>query len=294
MTALSLSVIVIFHDMHREAPRTLLSLSAGYQRGASAADYEIIAIDNGSSARLDPAMVEGFGPNVRHVFHATESVSPVEALNLGARLARGTHLAFVVDGARMASPGLIRATLNALRTEPMPFVCALSWHLGPDVQNRSILRGYDQQVEDDLLHGIDWPHDGYRLFEIATLAQSSAPGFLGGFPRECSWLSLSRTGWERLNGYDPAFISPGGGLVNHDIVGRAADDGRFGFIVLLGEGVFHQVHGGVATNVRPEDHPIGQFKAEFLALRGVEYRPPGIENVMYYGPMSRLAQRFLA
>lgn len=289
-----LSIVVIFHDMAREAPRTLQSLAPPYQHGVRAAEYEIIAIDNASTEPLDQARIEAIAPNIRLHRHETASVSPVGALNLGADMARGAHLAFIVDGARMASPGLVAGSLRALGLSPMPFLCSLSWHLGPDVQNRSIEQGYDQAAEDRLLSEIAWPADGYRLFEISTLAQSSAPGFLGGFPVECSWLCLSRAGHDRLGGYDAAFQSPGGGLVNHDIVTRAAALGGFGFIVLLGEGVFHQIHGGVATNVKLSDHPIGDFQNEYEGLRGARYAPPRIGNVTYCGAMPAAARRFIS
>ena len=70
-----LSIIVVFHQMRREAPRTLLSLSRAYQRGVEAIDYEVIAVDSRSSAPLDPAEVEAFGPEFRYLRHETESVS---------------------------------------------------------------------------------------------------------------------------------------------------------------------------------------------------------------------------
>lgn len=294
MTLPLLSVVVIFHNMRREARRTLLSLSASYQQGVNAADYEVIAIDNGSDQPLETAGLAGLGTNFRYHFHDTASVSPVEALNLGADLARGRYMAVIVDGARMATPGLLRATLAALRLSEAPFVSSLSWHLGPDVQNRSIEQGYDQSTEDGLLESIAWPEDGYRLFEISTLAQSSRPGFLGGFPAECSWLALPRGLFNRLGGYDRAFQSPGGGLVNHDFVNRAAALPETDFIVLLGEGVFHQVHGGVATNVKLSNHPYQDFQKEYQALRGAPYHPTEIEDVVYFGAMPRAARRFLA
>ena len=39
--------------------------------------------------------------------------------------------------------------------------------------------GYDQAAEDELLAGIDWEDDGYRLFDVSTLAGSSARGWFG-------------------------------------------------------------------------------------------------------------------
>ena len=47
MTPPGLSVIVVFRDMVREAPRTLFTLSEAYQRGVDPSAYEVIAVDAG-------------------------------------------------------------------------------------------------------------------------------------------------------------------------------------------------------------------------------------------------------
>lgn len=279
--------------MRREAARTLLSLSRGYQ--GDVGPYEVLAVDNGSDEPLDGDWVAGFGPEFSYQFHATRAVSPVAAVNAAARRAQGRDVAVIVDGARMATPGLIGLTQQALDLTASPFVGSLSWHLGPDVQNRSMLDGYDQAVEDRLLDSIAWPQDGHRLFEIATLAPSSAPGFLGPVPAELSWLALRRTTFLEMGGFEPRFQNPGGGLVNHDFRDRALMRGDLQPVMLLGEGVFHQIHGGVATNAPPKAHPFQQFAEEYEAIRGQRYRVshPG-PTPLYLGPMPPAAIRFLA
>lgn len=289
-----LSIIVIFHNMAREAPRTLLSLSAGYQCGVSDLDYEVIAIDNSSSQPLDPQMVIGLGRNFRHWHHQTSSVSPVEAINVGIGMARGSAIAVIVDGARMASPGLVAWTLKALNMAENPLIGALSWHLGPDVQNVSMLDGYDQTSEDALLQDIGWPGDGYRLFDISALAQSSSCGFLGGIPPELSWFCMTATSLAELGGYDPDFASPGGGLVNHEMLLRALVSPSISPIMLLGEGLFHQFHGGVATNVPISRHPMPAFQEEYVRLRGQRYQWTPINESLYIGAMPETARRFIA
>ena len=57
-----ISVIVVIHNMRREAERTLLSLSVDYQRDVSVDDYEVHVVENGSSAPVDAAFVARFGP----------------------------------------------------------------------------------------------------------------------------------------------------------------------------------------------------------------------------------------
>ena len=61
-----LSVIVIFHNMQREANRTLFSLSRAYQIDSHDINYEVIAIDSNSTTPLDSNLVQSFGDNYRH------------------------------------------------------------------------------------------------------------------------------------------------------------------------------------------------------------------------------------
>ncbi|MGP1283983.1 MAG: glycosyltransferase [Parasphingopyxis sp.] len=290
----ALSIVVIFHEMRREAERTLFTLSPGYQRDVGPDDYEVIAIDNGSREPLDGAFVAGFGRNFRHILFETSSRSPAAAVNHGIDAARGELVAAVVDGARMVSPGLVAATIGAAATRPDPFILALAWHLGPDVQNVSMLGGYDQDAEDALLASINWRGDGYALFDIATLAPSSRCGFRGGMPNECSWFAMPRDTYRRLGGFDERFQSPGGGLVNQDFLHRALAVPEIQPIVLLGEGSFHQFHGGVATNVPMAEHPMPEFRAEYARIRGRAFAPPPPPDPRYFGRMPRRARRFLA
>lgn len=287
----TLSIIVIFFNMRREAERTLHSLSSKYQLSLSDDEYEVIAIDNGSSEPISESAVKEHGRNFRFVSHQTRSKSPVDAINLGVSIARGRNVAIIVDGARMASPGLVSESLRALSIFEKPLVGSLSWHLGPDVQNVSIVDGYCQSVEDTLLDEIDWPSDGYRLFEISVLAQSSGRGFLNGMPNELSWICLPRKTFWDLNGYDASFQSPGGGLVNQDFLKRALALSGITPVMLLGEGVFHQFHGGVATNVVMADHPLERFRDEYKRIRGVPYAPTTPEEVHYYGTLRDAAKR---
>ena len=289
----TLSIIVIFHDMRREAERTLHTLSTAYQADVSDDDFEVIAIDNGSEQPLNAAHVHEFGPNFKYYFFHTESVSPASAVNFGARRAEGEYLAVIVDGARMVTPGIVRESLRAIRIFSNPFVCALAWHLGPDVQNVTILEGYDQVKEDRLLSGINWRKDGYSLFDISTLAQSSSIGFLGGMPSECSWFAMPHSVFTRMGGYDQRFQAPGGGQANHDFLGRVLSQSEICPVVILGEGSFHQIHGGVASNVPLSEHPAASFKAEYLRIHGRPLQRVTSTKPYYMGKMPASARKFI-
>jgi hypothetical protein len=139
------------------------------------------------------------------------------------------------------------------------------------VQRRSIVQGYNQQVEDALLGSVDWLADGYRLFSISVFGGSSARGWFT-IPSETNALFLGREHWRDLGGYDPAFVEPGGGLVNLDTWARACADPTGQVILLLGEATFHQMHGGIATNAAQSKWE--QFHDEYVRIRKTRFVTP--------------------
>ena len=270
-----LSVVVVAFDMQRELPRTLFSLAPSQQRGINHSDYEIIVVDNGS---VPPLQIEA-DDNLIAIRVDDASPSPSNAVNLGIAATQGDTIGVLVDGARLASPGLLAGALLGARIHDRPVLSTLGFHLGPDVQMRSIRNGYDLENEDRMLARSDWTADPYRLFGISTLAGSSSRGWF--LPMaESNALFMPRHMWEELGGYSEAFVSPGGGLVNLDTYRRACALQNSQLVVLLGEGTFHQVHGGVATNA-----PVSRwdtFHAEYIRVRGVEFEPPD-PDVLYLG-----------
>ena len=274
LTQPELSIVVLIHDMVREAPRTLLSLSARYQ-GVSPDRYEVIVVENGSRNVLGEAAVRRHGENFRYEFIADPSPSPAAAMNHGATLASGRWLGLVIDGARIVTPGVIGLVLEIMGREQPTVVETLGFHLGHDVQPRSVSSGYDSDTEDRLLAAIDWPADGYRLFEIGTLAGSSRRGWLAPVS-ESNALFLAIDVFARHGGFDARFDEPGGGLVNLDLYGRLAEDTGLDFVRLLGEGTFHQVHGGAATGLHPWVLTMKwrQWARQYRRIRGRRYRSP--------------------
>lgn len=288
-----LSVIVIFYNMTREAPRTLATLAN--QAGINPGDIEIIAIDNNSRQPLAESTISEFkrrlGKNFRYHFHQTDSVSPVGAVNLGVSMARADKVCVCIDGARMLSPGVISNMLAAFAIHRRAFVSTLGWHLGPQVQNASIKDGYCQAVEDDLLATVDWQQDGYQLFSVSSLAGSSANGWFATL-YESNCFAIAKSDFLALGGFDMRFQTPGGGLVNLDFFRLACESPELTPVLLLGEGTFHQFHGGVATNVVMEEHPWDKFNEEYVQIRGHDYAPPSY-SPYYLGHIAPQARRFL-
>lgn len=276
-----LSVVIIAYNMAREIPRTLRSLSLAMQRGISAQDYEVILVDNGSTAPFDEAECRQWLPNLRILRVTPATPSPVAAVNRGLAVARGDLIGVWIDGARLASPGILRRALEAARLHKRPVIGTIGFHLGPDIQFRSIRQGYDQAREDALLASVNWTEDGYRLFAISSFAGSTPAGWFMPIA-ETNALFLPRSLWEELRGYDQRFSLPGGGLANLDLWHRATQAPDTQVIILLGEGTFHQVHGGIATNSEHDRYP--EFAAEYSQIRGEPYAIPTIEP-LYVGTL---------
>lgn len=291
-----LSIVVIFYNMRREAKRTLYTLSSKYQRGVSAKDYEVIVIDNDSTESLEKDFVTSFGDNFKYHYYKSNSCSPAAAVNKGIDLARGKYVGCIVDGARMQSPQLVLYTLRASNAFSNPFICTLAWHLGDKEQNLSLLEGYNQESEDQLLKSINWRENGYELFNISSIAPSSTMGVFGGVPQECSYFAIAKNEFLRVGKFNELFRSPGGGLVNHEFLQRIVRDGTFELVILHSEGSFHQFHGGVATNVAPKNHPWQKFADEYESIHDSAFKTlkqPLDTKVHYLGSIPDSLKKFI-
>jgi len=257
--------------MRREAPRTLLSLSRNYQQFANNIKYEVIAIDNGSSEPLDEKMVSQFGKDFRYIYLNTHTKSPCKALNHGVETANGKLVMLCIDGARILSPGILFYSLLAAKTFENPFVYTIGMHLGNKLQNYLVEENYSQTDEDKLLASVNWEKDGYQLFDVSSIAGSSKKGYLSDI-MESNCVALLKSTYHKMGGYDENFSSPGGGLANLDFFNRANQNDTIDTVMLLGEATFHQMHGGIATNVALKNHPWESMTKEYQAIRGKPFQ----------------------
>jgi hypothetical protein len=268
-----LSVIVVTYDMARELPRTLASVDARYQRGIAADDYEVVVVDNGSKAPLSAAEVARIAPFASYHVLANAPPSPARAINYGVSRATGDALAIMIDGACLLSPGVLAGGIAAFRTFPCPVVVTRYFYLGRGDQNQTVHAGYDQREEDRLLESVRWQEDGYRLFDIAsplTLGGPVSHWLSGWFESNC--LMLARSVFEQIGGCDERFDFPGGGFLNVDLLFRACGLSDVQPVQLLGEGTFHQVHGGITTNTSESELALKErgYLDQYMALRGEE------------------------
>lgn len=269
---MKLSIVVVCYNMARELPRTLRSLHRSYQHRSDDLDYEVLVIDNGSNPPLGAGVVESFGPQYRYHYLKDPPPSPAYALNYGAEAATGEVLGLMVDGATLLSPGAFDKVRRCFLAHRRPVVALRYFFLGPGEQNETIRQGYSREVEDGLLQRIAWPQDGYRLFEISTPLRF--PG-----QKKSSWMDKiieSNCLWMRRETFfeigrcDERFDLPGGGFMNIDLFQRAANHTGTELILLIGEGVFHQIHGGTTTNVAPDlrDSEVETYRQQYRAIHG--------------------------
>jgi glycosyltransferase involved in cell wall biosynthesis len=266
-----LSLVVVHYQIPREFPRTLRSLLPPYQLDLQPDEYEIIVIDNGSRSLPDVSTAREAGVAVDVISVEDPTPSPSRAVNIGLDAAMGKYIGVFVDGARMASPRLLRTALEAMTVSDRAVVGSRGRYLGPAFQRESMHDGYDQATEDALLDSIDWERNGYRLFDVSVFDESSGPSWFTPVA-ESNSLFMARHLWKELGGYSEEFTSPGGGFVNLDTWKRACELPGSVPILLAGEATFHQLHGGVATN-SPKSST-APMRAEYERLRRKSYTSP--------------------
>ena len=268
---MKLSIILIAYNMRREIPRTLQSLARTYQKNARELDYEVLLVDNGSPQPLTEDLWHHIDVPVRLITVTDAHPSPASAINRAAAQARGELLCLMIDGAHLLTPTVFDLALGADRAFSNAVVATRYFFLGPDEQNLSIARGYDKQREDQLLNNIEWPERGYGLFEIGSPLRAGAKNITW-FNRmfESNCLFLKKSLFNGIGGADESFDSPAGGFLNLDIYKRACDTEGVTPVQLVGEGSFHQLHGGTTTNVSMEQRKLKteQYRQQYRAIRG--------------------------
>lgn len=289
-----LALVVVVYDMPQQAERTIYSLTSRYQQGVTEDDYEVIIVENRSDRTLSADFVEGLPENFSyHLRHETQP-TPVHAANFGVRMSRRSHTAVLIDGARMVTPGVVKNLLRGHRMHRDSVVSVPGYHLGRQLQQRAVEHGYGVEQESRLLSSVNWPEDGYALFDIACFSGSCAGGLFRAHS-ESNCISLPRHLWQELEGLDIRFDQVGGGLVNLDFYKRACELQGITHVVLVGEGTFHQFHGGVTTGGverRARAALLEDFQDQYQSLRGGKFEPPESEPV-FLGEIPRQLMRFL-
>ena len=288
-----LSVVVVFHNMRREAARTLHSLSRAYQRG-----------HRGSRLR---------GDRGRERLRRTTSGSARTSSQLRPRvpLPRPRRRRDALAGAR-AQPRHRGVARRVARADDRRRPCAHAGraalrdagpaHLRPGRRRprSSGTSGPGQQNE---------AMDGATTRTTRTGSSSRSGGRrrlpavrdrpLHRRPRLVrrpvgEQLHLRAAGAARPGrAVDESFSMPGGGFANLDLFERLAATPGVTVVGILGEGSFHQLHGGTTTN----EPDVGERHARLMAyrehyeqIRKRPFRGPG-KRRHYVGSVSGAARR---
>jgi glycosyltransferase involved in cell wall biosynthesis len=241
------SVIVIAYRMSAQLENTLLSLTADYQRGVTANDYEVIVMENSSGDNLCGEKVAELPENFRYILRDESAVTPVYAVNEAFALCRAPFICLMIDGARMVSPGVISTALKAYSISENAIVAVPGYHLGHDEQHMAEVEGDHAAEEAALLASVDWLTDGYELFAISTFSGANRRGFLQPI-MECNCVFASAENYAAIGHANTQFQLPGGGSINLHMYRSLGMLPGTELFVLPGEGSFHQYHGGVTTS----------------------------------------------
>jgi len=270
-----LIIIVVAYNMRRELQRTLYSLTPMYQEEVEF-KYEVQVLDHGSTEPVGREYVEKFGDNFKYKYVDTDLKSPCIAINSAIAKCESEYIMCCIDGARILSPKVLKRAMQAVLVDAHSFVYTTAYHLGYKVQKESILEGYTTEVEDKLLEESKWREDGYKLFDIATIAPSSMNGWMSPIS-ETNCFTIKKDDYISLGGYNERFLTDGGGYSNMELFERFTASNITTPIVLVGEATFHQIHGGAITNeTKNRDEKIQGFKDEYFSITGKNF------SALYY------------
>lgn len=282
----SLSVVVVLHNMVRQARNTLHSLSAAYQLGGvSSADYEVIVVENDSGNNLHDEDISKLPGNFQYHLRREESVSPAAAINFGIAQARADFIGVMIDGARMLTPGVIKTVLDSTKAYPNAFVNVPGYYLtaqGAVAEEQSLtdVAGEEQAM----LSQCDWQSDGYRLFERAVFSNGNRHGYLRPWFESTAFF-VNRWALTQAGGADESFQLAGGGALLLHLFRSLGLIGELEYLVLPGEGNFHQFHSGVSTQSGDSrDALVKQFKQQLDSkwvggFRALSREPTLVGNV---------------
>lgn len=271
-----ISFIICAYNIEKQLIRTLKSLSPSYQN-APRTEIEVIIVDNGSRPKVSLEGLKKY-PFVSQVIHVEGKPSPVFAMNNGIEAAKFSNIALMIDGAHILSPGVFRNAKSIFQSMPNPVISVPPYHLGEISQN--LFQPIDVfQKEEEKLRELNWPVNGYSLFDYAVKQGEGITKNSLNDP-ESNCLITTRKNLDRLGAFEEHFDEPGAGLANLEIFTRLSMDTENDYVILFGEGSFHQNHGGVTTNISPEerDEKVKQYFDKFEKLLGhrvlTNYRSP--------------------
>jgi hypothetical protein len=150
-------------------------------------------------------------------------------------------------------------------------VAVPGYHIGEHDHKYNNVNLHDEETEQQLLININWPDNGYSIFDISCFSGANTHGYLHPL-LESNCLSVRKKSLITYGGAKEEYKSTGGGAVNLDLYRGLCLNPDTQLFVLAGEGSFHQYHGGVTTMQRDDlDELLNSFQEEYKAVNGEYY-----------------------
>lgn len=284
-----ISIVICAYNIPKQLVRTLKSCRPLYQ-SINRKELEVIIIDNGSKPRIRiEDLKQDFG-FVSQVIRVDDHPSPVFGLNMGIKAAKFDLIGVMIDGAHILSPGICRHAKTIFELMPRPVISVPQYYLG-DVSQNLYTPANAFQEEEGLLKKIKWPENGYSLFNRATIPGEHHQKSLFNY-QETNCLISTRAVFEDCGAFDERFDEPGAGLANFEIYQRLVNHPTNEFVLLAGEGSFHQNHGGITTGAdrQTRQERVAEYFRKYEAITGHEAmvisKPP-----FMFGTVRKAAQR---
>jgi len=263
-----ITIIIAYYDIPDQIERTIMSCSPDYQ-GVEADQIEVIIADNGSNLSMHEGLLERF-PFVSKVLRTEEQPSPVFALNDAIAQASHSTVAVMIDGAHMLSPGIVTSVKEVLGLFARPVINVPQYILGDVSQN--LRSGPDAfEREQRRLDDLNWPHEGYALFDFALFpGERPLRTYFGAIESNC--LITTKEVLESCGSFDERFNEPSGGFANLELFSRLTSHPENSYVLLPGEGSFHQDHEGTTTGRSPEgrDRAVAKFRQQYRDITGFD------------------------
>jgi hypothetical protein len=254
--------------MSEEVINTLKTLDCSYQNEPRDS-YEVLVMENPSDNNLKNHDFSIYNAEIKY-FYNNENLPLTSAINNLSEKASGDYLIIIPDGARLLSKRVLHYCKQAINIDKKSIVAFHGFHLGLFPQQFSVEQKlYSKADEVSFLKSIDFPNNPDSLFLNASWAGSSNRGSFFEMA-ESNCLMLPKDLWLRVAGFDERLDIPSGGIANLDLYGRVISNFDHKLFFVLGEGCFHQLHGGDTTS--SNEKKFNKYKLDYKEKTGKEWR----------------------
>ena len=239
-------LVITPYNMENYLTGTLFSLSKYYQ---NLEDYEVLTINNGGE-KINENFFYKFGRNFKYKYieKSDADVHPYIEINKTIEKTHHDKIVIICDGARICSKNILDDYIKILNKSEFDICTCPSYHLGFDLQRKSILSGYNSKFEDNILKRSRWWLEGSSIFDISVLGGSSDSNLYKKLQVESNCLGISKKFFLEIGGFSKNFKIPGGGQINIEFFQKLVSNKKTKINYFINHGTFHQLHGGMSTN----------------------------------------------